>query len=88
MDRGAWWATTHGVTRVGHNLATKASSLKRHNIISFSSRYDTASGAFSLICAHHFPIEFSVRNPVFTCFLKELSCALTEFHACGDSDPP
>ena len=19
MDRGAWWATVHGVTRVGHN---------------------------------------------------------------------
>ena len=24
MDRGAWWATGHGVTRVEHNLATKA----------------------------------------------------------------
>ena len=23
MDRGSWWATVHGVTRVGHNLATK-----------------------------------------------------------------
>ena len=23
MDRGAWKATVHGVTRVGHNLATK-----------------------------------------------------------------
>ena len=23
MDRGAWWATVHGVTRVGHDLATK-----------------------------------------------------------------
>ena len=23
MDRGAWWATIHGVTRVGHDLATK-----------------------------------------------------------------
>ena len=22
-DRGAWWATVHGVTRVGHDLATK-----------------------------------------------------------------
>ena len=22
MDRGAWWATAHGVTRVRHNLAT------------------------------------------------------------------
>ena len=23
MDRGAWRATVHGVTRVGHNLMTK-----------------------------------------------------------------
>ena len=23
MDRGAWWATAHGVVRVGHKLATK-----------------------------------------------------------------
>ena len=23
MDRGAWQATVHRVTRVGHNLATK-----------------------------------------------------------------
>ena len=22
MDRGAWWATVHGVARVGHDLAT------------------------------------------------------------------
>ena len=25
MDRGACWATVHGVTRVGHDLATKPS---------------------------------------------------------------
>ena len=23
MDKGAWWATVHGVVRVGHDLATK-----------------------------------------------------------------
>ena len=23
MDRGAWWATFHGVSRVRHDLATK-----------------------------------------------------------------
>ena len=23
MDRGAWWATVHGVTRVGQDLVTK-----------------------------------------------------------------
>ena len=24
MNRRAWWATVHGVTRVGHDLATKS----------------------------------------------------------------
>ena len=23
MDRGVWWATVHGVTRVGHDFVTK-----------------------------------------------------------------
>jgi len=27
MDRGAWRAIAHGVTRVGHNLATKPPQL-------------------------------------------------------------
>ena len=26
MDRGAWWATVHGVTRVGYDLASKSPS--------------------------------------------------------------
>ena len=28
MDRGAWWATVHGVTRVRHNLVIK--SINQH----------------------------------------------------------
>ena len=28
MDRGAWWATVHGVARVGYYLATKPPHLK------------------------------------------------------------
>ena len=27
MDRGAWWVTVHGVTRVRHDLVTKATNL-------------------------------------------------------------
>ena len=23
IDRGAWWATVHGIARVGHDLGTK-----------------------------------------------------------------
>ena len=38
MDRGAWQATVRGVTRVGHDLATKAlpqsgQQLQAHEII-------------------------------------------------------
>ena len=29
MDRGAWWATDHGVTRVVHDLATKPTATSR-----------------------------------------------------------
>ena len=29
MDRGAWWATVHGVARVGHDLATKPQKKKK-----------------------------------------------------------
>ena len=31
MDRGAWRATIHGITRVGHNLVTKPPPF--HNIV-------------------------------------------------------
>ena len=32
MDRGAWRATVHRITRVGHDLATKQCSLTRDGI--------------------------------------------------------
>ena len=56
MDRGAWRATVHGVTRVGHNLVIKPNqpllsrcsvsasrgqeNLKEFTPLSFSSRYN------------------------------------------------
>ena len=30
MDRGAWQAMVHGITRVGHNLATKPPPPRQH----------------------------------------------------------
>ena len=33
IDRGAWWATVHGVTRVGHDLVTKPPLLWGLNVI-------------------------------------------------------
>jgi len=32
MDRGNWWVTIHGVTRVRHNLATKQPPLGYENL--------------------------------------------------------
>ena len=32
MDRGAWWATVHGVTRVRHDLATNQQQRKKQKI--------------------------------------------------------
>ena len=30
MNRGSWWATVHGVTRVGHKLVTKPPHTHTH----------------------------------------------------------
>ena len=32
MDRGAWWATAHGVTRVGHDLVMEQQQRQCKNI--------------------------------------------------------
>ena len=32
MDRGARWATFHGVTRVGHDLVTKPSTISAYDV--------------------------------------------------------
>ena len=29
-DRGTWWATVHGVTKVGHDLATEQQQLSMY----------------------------------------------------------
>ena len=29
MDRGSWWATVHGIIRVGLDLQTKSAELKK-----------------------------------------------------------
>ena len=40
MDRGAWQATVHGVTRVGHDLATKPPLSFRYNAIAYLTDYN------------------------------------------------
>ena len=35
MDGGAWWATVHGVARVGHNLVIKPQGKGTVNLLSY-----------------------------------------------------
>ena len=44
MDRGAWWATVHGVVRVGNVLATKQQSIHLSLSLSVIKRASNAAG--------------------------------------------
>ena len=46
MDRGAWWTTVYGVTRVRHNLATKPPSV--FFMVQFSHPYMTTGKTIAL----------------------------------------
>ena len=56
MDREAWWATVHGVARVGHDLATKPSPYTRHSIhisgIDFALNFLIINEIFMYVCVH------------------------------------
>jgi len=40
MDRGAWWATVHWVTRVSHGLVAKPPPLEHHRAIQKRRNYE------------------------------------------------
>ena len=41
IDRGAWWATVQGVTRIGHDLVTKPASTDQHTCEKEIYKYST-----------------------------------------------
>ena len=45
MDREAWWATVNGVTRVGHNLATKLPPPRTYGTLFFTKEAKIFNGA-------------------------------------------
>ena len=49
MDRGVWWATAHGVARVGQALVTK----RQPFIWVFSSSWDFSDGSDSKASAYN-----------------------------------
>ena len=62
MDRGAWQATVHGVTRVGHDLATK--ERERENVEQFPVLY----------CASLLVIHFKYSSMYMSTALLEDKC--------------
>ena len=55
MDRGAWQATVHGVTRVGHDLATKWPPPPHYNTI--QSSFTALKPLWVLPIHLHFPFN-------------------------------
>ena len=53
MDRGAWWATVHGVERVRQDLATKPPSPPHVNAVNSASTTPLAPSCLSLCIAFH-----------------------------------
>ena len=72
MDRGVWWATVHGVTRVGHDLATKPLYLNYNVLASSVSETDVRA---SLPCCSR---GWSLRS-LYSSHLLENSTELQEF---------
>ena len=59
MDRGAWWATVHGVTKSQYDLATKQ-QLHKELVIVHQFTWSTPTFAYDLI-----RYLFYKRNPRF-----------------------
>ena len=73
MDRGAWWATVHGVTKSQYDLATKQ-QLHKELVIVHQFTWSTPTFAYDLILCYLFykrdprflPIHhvfFQILNP-------------------------
>ena len=82
MDRGAWWATVHGVTKVGHDLSTtpapppslshsrESSCLEgtgQKLLLKGHSSYDLPSNDAGKQCMH---VYMCVRPCIHTCIEK------------------
>ena len=51
MDRGVWWTTVHGVSRVGHDLATKP---HHHHQQTYKKTYSNSNSSIVSYFLHFF----------------------------------
>ena len=79
-DRGAWRATVHGVTRVGHNLATKLPPWKMWSTDGIS----TSSKSHNCFCKDACPFEHASSKAEAFCSKAE---ATTHFSDAFAGDP-
>ena len=49
MDSGAWWATVHGVARIGHDLVTKPQYLLQRTVVRLGKRLHSAWHSVELL---------------------------------------
>ena len=59
MDRGAWQAAVHGVTRVGHDLMTKPPPKLLYNAVSFRCIAKCFSDIYMYVCMNVYIYSFS-----------------------------
>ena len=63
MDRGAWWATVHGITRVSHKLVTKPTTNNREKkiILILRDKEAFANIQLTLMIKAHIQLFFVVQ---------------------------
>ena len=61
VDRGAWQATVHGVTRVGHDLGTKTTTTKLYLIFAGCCHKlgDLSHFTFLILCDKYYYFHFA-----------------------------
>ena len=57
MDRGAWWDTVHGVTRVGYNFPTKQQHINIKFILPLVSHF-----TFKIFPEHIFTYLYGLKD--------------------------
>ena len=72
MDRGSWWAIVHGVTRVGHNLATKPRiSDVEHHFMCLLATYMSSleKYPFHILCSFFFLLDCLIVIELYKLFI-------------------
>ena len=73
MNRGAWWATVHGITKVGHDWATKHTHTHIHSSNFSKKLLKTRHWSLPVLCL----IKWCDLNVIPSCYWAWISDILT-----------